>query len=44
MVYNMNHMHNNLLTKVEKHNYCNCDTQDVYNFKKEHCSYLVSLL
>ena len=44
MVYDMNYMHNGLLTKVEKHNYCNCDAQVVYSCKKEHCSYLVSLL
>ena len=34
MVYNMNHMHNDLLIKVEKHNYCNCDKQVVYSCKK----------
>ena len=35
MVYNMNHMHNDVLTKVEKCKYCNCDTKVVNNCKND---------
>ena len=35
MVYDINHMHNDLLTKVEKHNHYDCDTQAVNSCKKD---------
>ena len=42
MVYDINHMHNDLLTKVEKHNHYDCNTQAVNSCKKGHCSFFIN--